>query len=168
MKRLRARELVSLTFYFFRRSDTQIIYSNLANGEKKFNVNVVGGRVMCDWCSCGMLTERSASGGGPRLAGGGGRVRGAHRALGAAVLAPARGARASSARRPAAGLPPRLRSPSEPRARARTVPPLRERKLYRREEPQVYHLPRRRFPVERQAAAILREHELRGANRARR
>lgn len=121
-----------------------------------------------------MLTERSASGGGgggggaPRLAGGGGRVRGAHRALGAAVLAPARGARAAAARRPAAGLPPRLRGPAEPRARARTVHPLRECQLHRREEPQVDHLARRRFAVERQAAAVFREHELRGANRARR
>lgn len=100
-----------------------------------------------------MLTERSASGG--RLAGGGGGVRGAHRAPRAAFLAAASGARAPSARRPAARVPPRLRDPPEPRARARALHPLRERQLRRREEPQVDRVPRRRLAVERQAAALL-------------
>lgn len=85
------------------------------------------------------LFERGSRGGIP----------GAHRAPGAAVPAPPCRPQPTAARRPPTG----LRVAAKPRSRTHQVHSIRGRELDIREVA--------RFSVERKAAAILREHELR-------
>lgn len=82
-----------------------------------------------------------------------GGIPGAHRPPRAAVPAPAPAARR-----------PRLQLPAEPRSGTFQINPLRKRGLHRREHPQVDQLARG-LPVERQAAAVLREYERTGRGR---